>query len=230
MLRVDHIRIGALPPLTFTVPDGECLSVEGPSGTGKTRLLRAIADLDPAAGHVFLDGAERGEMPAEQWRRQVRYMAAEPAWWAATPRLHMATSPRLERLVEALGLEARVLDRPVAELSTGERQRLALVRAVIDEPRVLLLDEPTAALDPAAAALADEVIRFETLAGRSVVLVSHNRAEIDRLAHARLLLAADEADRDAGTRLGIAAGHGPGLAARPGRVEEQSAARRDRNA
>lgn len=191
MLRVDHIRIGSLPPLTFTVPDGECLSVEGPSGTGKTRLLRALADLDPADGQVFVDGAERREMPATQWRGKVRYVAAESAWWLATAGAHMPPSPRTARLLDALGLAPALLDRPVAELSSGERQRLALVRAVLDEPRVLLLDEPTAALDAASVALADEVIRFETLAGRSVVLVSHNAAEIERLAHARLLLAAD---------------------------------------
>ncbi len=191
LLKIDHIRIGALPPLSFTVPAGECLSVEGPSGAGKTRLLRAIADLDPATGQVFLDGAERGEMPAVRWRRQVRYVAAEPAWWAPTPRAHMPPSARpdrLQRLCNSLALPDAILDRSVAELSTGERQRLAMVRAVLDEPRVLLLDEPTAALDPENAALADEVIRFETLAGRIVVLVSHNPAEVERLAHARLLL------------------------------------------
>ena len=193
MLRVDHIRIGQLPPLTFTVPDGECLSVEGPSGSGKTRLLRAIADLDPSDGQVFVDGAERREMAGDRWRRKVRYVAAEPAWWAPTARAHMAASPRLERLVDALGLSPALLDRPVAELSTGERQRMALVRAVLDEPPVLLLDEPTASLDQATAALADEVIRAQTRAGRSVVLVSHNPAEIERLAHQRLLLAADPA-------------------------------------
>lgn len=189
VLRVDHIRIGFLPPLSFSVPAGECLSVEGPSGSGKTRLLRAIADLDPVDGQVFVDGAERRELTADNWRRKVRYVSAEPGWWADTARMHMPASPRMERLVAALGLELAMLDRPIVALSTGERQRLALVRAILDEPRVLLLDEPTSALDPTSAALADEVIRFETLAGRSIVLVSHNQAQVERLAHARLLLA-----------------------------------------
>ena len=191
VLRVDHIRIALLPPLSFTVPSGECLSVEGPSGTGKTRLLRAIADLDPVDGQVFVDGAERREMPADQWRRRVRYVSAEAGWWAETARAHMPPSPRIDRLIDALGLDRGALDRPVAQLSTGERRRLALVRALLDEPSVLLLDEPTASLDPETAALADEVIRFETLAGRSIVLVSHNPVEVARLAHARLLLAPD---------------------------------------
>lgn len=189
MLRVDQLKIAVLPPLSFSLPDGECLAVEGPSGSGKTRLLRAIADLDPSAGYVFLDGAERQEMPASEWRRRVRYVAAEPGWWAATAREHFGTSGRIERLVRGLGLADAHLDRPIADLSTGERQRLALVRALADEARVLLLDEPTAALDQQSAALVEELIRFECLSGKSVVLVSHNGAEVDRLAHARLQLA-----------------------------------------
>ena len=193
MLRVEHLRIGSLPPLTFEVADGECLAVEGPSGTGKTRLLRTIADLDPVDGHIFLDGAERGETRPEAWRKLVRYAAAEPGWWTDTPRPAFPTDdpgrPRLARLLASLGLAEELLDRPVSQLSTGERQRLALVRALIDEPRVLLLDEPSAALDPASAALVEEVIRYQMLSRRSVLLVSHDSAQITRLAHARLLLA-----------------------------------------
>jgi ABC-type iron transport system FetAB ATPase subunit len=190
VLRVEHLQAGALPPLTFKVAAGECLAIEGPSGAGKTRLLRAIADLDPAQGQVFLSGAERLEMPAPQWRRLVRYCAAEPAWWSDTPRdaFAGATASRIDRLLHSLGLESAVLDRTVASVSTGERQRLALARALLDEPQVLLLDEPTAALDPQSAALAEELIRYQMLAGRCAILVSHDRGQIERLAHARLLL------------------------------------------
>lgn len=189
MLRVDKLKVAALPPLSFSVPDGECLVVEGPSGSGKTRLLRAIADLDPADGYVFLDGAERREMSAPEWRRSVRYVTAEPGWWAPTGREHLPATTRTERLVAGLGLTPAHLDRPISDLSTGERQRLALVRALTDEARVLLLDEPTAALDPQSAALVEELLRFECLSGKSIVLVSHNAGEIERLAHARLQLA-----------------------------------------
>jgi ABC-type iron transport system FetAB ATPase subunit len=195
VLRVEHLQAALLPPLSFEVATGECLAVEGPSGAGKTRLLRAIADLDPAPGQVFLGGAERNEMPAPVWRRSVRYCAAEPAWWSDTPRDAFAPAPaaRVERLLHALGLNLAVLDRSVAALSTGERQRLALARALLDEPQVLLLDEPTAALDPQAAALAEELIRYQTLAGRCVILVSHDHGQIERLAHARLLLSKETA-------------------------------------
>jgi ABC-type multidrug transport system ATPase subunit len=188
MLRIDNLRVGGLPPLSFEVPAQECLAVEGPSGSGKTRLLRAIADLDPAEGYVTLEGVERREVPAPEWRRRVRYASAEPAWWAATAREHLGAAPKLDRLLSALALDAALLDRPIAQLSTGERQRLGLIRAVADEPSVLLLDEPTSALDPQAAALAEELIRFQMLAGRIVVLVSHDPQRVDRLAHARLLL------------------------------------------
>jgi len=193
VLRVEHLQIGDLPLFTFEVTAGECLAVEGPSGSGKTRLLRAIADLDPAPGQVFLDGAERSEMPASAWRKQVRYCAAEPGWWTETAApvfetAGKAAAARLDRLLAALGLGAELLDRPLALVSTGERQRLALARALIDEPKVLLLDEPTAALDPQATALVDELIKYQKLAGRTVLLVSHDRDQIERLSDARMLL------------------------------------------
>jgi ABC-type iron transport system FetAB ATPase subunit len=196
LLRVEHLRIGSLPPLSFGVSNGECLAIEGPSGSGKTRILRAIADLDPVEGQVFLDGAERREMGAQAWRRAVRYAAAEPGWWTDTPRGTFPTSsasqPRIARLLAALALGEDVLDRPVSLLSTGERQRIALVRALVDEPRVLLLDEPTGALDVKTTALVEELIRFQLLAERSVLLASHDEGLIGRIAHARLQLAPSE--------------------------------------
>ncbi len=189
MLRIDYLQVPGLPALSFEVPARECLAVEGPSGSGKTRLLRAIADLDAAQGYVYLEGVERRELPGPEWRRRVRYASAEPAWWGPIAREHFPVSAKLDRLLSALALEPAILDRPIAELSTGERQRLGLVRAIADEPRVLLLDEPTSALDAQAAALAEELIKFQMLAGRIVILVSHDPAQIARLAHARLLLA-----------------------------------------
>jgi len=189
VLRIDYLQVPGLPALSFEVAAHECLAVEGPSGSGKTRLLRAIADLDPAPGYIHLEGLERGEVPGPEWRRRVRYASAEPAWWSAIVREHFAATAKLDRLLSALALPPAILDRPVAELSTGERQRLGLVRAIADEPRVLLLDEPTSALDAQSAALAEELIKFQMLAGRTLILVSHDPAQIGRLAHARLLLA-----------------------------------------
>ena len=188
--RVDYLSVGGLPPLSFEAAAHQCLAVEGPSGSGKTRLLRALADLDDAPnGYVYLEGVERRELPGPEWRRRVRYASAEPAWWGASAREHFPAVAKLDRLLSAVGLDRDLLDRPISQLSTGERQRLGLVRAIADEPRVLLLDEPTSALDTQAAALAEELIKFQILAGRLVILVSHNPQQVKRLAHTRLVLA-----------------------------------------
>lgn len=220
MLRIDSLRIGSLPPISLELADGSCLAVEGPSGSGKSRLLRALADLDPAEGYVFLDGAERREMPAPVWRKLVRYAAAEPAWWTDTASPVFSTEPparaRAEKILSDLGLDAAVLDAPLAQLSTGERQRLALVRALADQPRVLLLDEPTGALDPVSAALAEELIRYQVLAGRSVVLVSHDAAQVARLADVRLQLARPEPRLPPATAPGTTASAAGSSAARNG--------------
>jgi ABC-type multidrug transport system ATPase subunit len=154
--------------------------------------LRAIADLDPASGQIFLDGLERMETTGPHWRRAVHYVSAEPAWWTDTPRGALPVAgkagERAERLIAALGLDSGLLDRPLSLLSTGERQRLALARALAGEPKVMLLDEPTSGLDVRAAALVEEVLRFELLSQRIVILASHDRGLVNRLAHERLIL------------------------------------------
>ncbi len=191
MLKIEKLKIAGLPPLSFSVAAGECMAIDGPSGSGKTRLLRAIADLDPAPGYVSHAGIDRQEMSGPAWRKIVRYASSEPAWWMATPSEHVAPVARSKflRLAAQMDLDASLLDQPVDRLSTGERQRLAVARALADEPKVLLLDEPTGALDTARAALVEEVIRFQLLAGRVVLLVSHDAGQLDRLAEARLELA-----------------------------------------
>jgi ABC-type iron transport system FetAB ATPase subunit len=192
VLRVETLRLAPLPSLTFQVADGECLTVEGASGSGKTRLLRAIADLDPVEGLIFLDGAERHEIPGPRWRAQVRYVAAEPGWWSDTPRgtfpPDAVDSERVERQLANVGLTPEHLDRDIGHLSTGERARLAFVRALHGEPKALLLDEPTAALDPASAALVEEQIRFQLYVGRIVVLATHDVGLSQRVSHTRLML------------------------------------------
>ena len=187
MLRIDHLQVHGLTPISFSLQMGECVALMGPSGSGKSLLLRAIADLDQAPGQIFLEGAERGELSGPAWRRTVRYLAADPGWWAETVGVHFPQVPpqahqRLERLLESLGLTPDILAAPLARVSTGERQRLGLARALLDEPKVLLLDEPTAALDPTSAALVEEVIRYQLLLLRAVVIATHDLAQAQRLA------------------------------------------------
>ena len=191
MFKVEQLTIGQLAPISFELAAGDCMVVRGPSGAGKTRLLRALADLDPVEGYIFLEGAERREVPGPEWRGLVRYSAAEPGWWAETPRTHFGADADVERLSASLRIERAVLDRPIAETSTGERQRLALIRALSGDPLVLLLDEPTAALDVDAAMLAEEMIRFFKDSGKIVLLITHDDGQAQRLANVVMAISGD---------------------------------------
>ena len=84
MLTVNALTLPTLQPVSFELADGECISVSGASGSGKSLFLRAITDLDPNEGAVKLDGATREEMSAPEWRRRVVYVAAESGWWSDT--------------------------------------------------------------------------------------------------------------------------------------------------
>jgi len=188
VLRIESLQVYGLAPVSFEIAKGECVAVQGPSGSGKTVLLRALADLDPAQGQIFLDGAERNSMSGPAWRKQVRYAAAEPGWWGETPREHFAQGASLDKLVNQLGLRSTQLDQSVTQLSTGERQRMALVRAVFDRPSVLLLDEPTGALDAKATRQAERLIRRQLKAGHVVIFVSHDPEQVKRLAGRKLII------------------------------------------
>ena len=182
MLRVRHLQRPGLSAAGFDLADGECLYVRGPSGAGKTLLLRALADLDPNHGEVHLDGGLRDAMPAPQWRRRVAYVPAEPGWWADRVGAHFDDWDGAGPLVERLGLPVDCRHWPVARLSTGERQRLAVVRALLTGPRVLLLDEPTSGLDADAADLVETLLRERFEAGAAALWVTHDRLQAGRVA------------------------------------------------
>jgi phosphate-transporting ATPase len=182
LLSVRGLARPGLQPLSFDLAGGECLAVRGPSGAGKSLLLRALADLDPNEGELSLDGQRREAMPAPHWRRLVTYLPAEPGWWAETVGTHFADWPAAEPLVEALGLPAASRDWPVSRLSTGERQRLALARALVQQPRVLLLDEPTAGLDEETRTAVEALIAARLAEGAAALWVTHDAEQARRLA------------------------------------------------
>ena len=167
--------------VSFDLPDGECVALQGPSGVGKTVLLRAIADLDPNEGTVRLDGALREQMPAPAWRKRVTYLATEPGWWSETVQEHFTAWNDALSLVKCLGLPEDCGPWPVQRLSTGERQRLGLVRALMLRSRVLLLDEPTSALDTASTAAVESLIAARIADGTSVVWSTHDDAQARRV-------------------------------------------------
>ena len=174
--------------MNLAVRSGECLVIRGASGSGKTRLLRAIADLDPASGEITLDGAAREAVPAPQWRRRVCYVSAEPGWWCDSVAPHFPSWPSLLPMLDGLRLSAAYGARAIASLSTGERQRLALLRAIAIEPEVLLLDEPTSALDPAATEAVETVLQDRMEHGLAILLATHNSAQAERLGGRHLVL------------------------------------------
>jgi ABC-type iron transport system FetAB ATPase subunit len=172
-------------PFDMDVARGECVVIVGKSGAGKSVFLRLLADLDPGTGTVELGGRLRETWPAPEWRRKVVYQAAEPAWWAPTTaeHFHARDAAMLHELMPALGLSPALLRTDIERLSTGERQRLALIRSLAPRPEVLLLDEPAAALDPASALEMEALLRHRMDAGLSIILVTHSLGQATRMGH-----------------------------------------------
>ncbi|MEJ2619667.1 MAG: ATP-binding cassette domain-containing protein [Candidatus Thiodiazotropha sp.] len=146
-LTLRQFRSPLLEPIDLHLQAGECQTISGPSGSGKTRLLRALADLDPVQGEVLLNDQERSTFSAPQWRSKVGLLLAESGWWLERVGDHFK-QPEIE-LFERLELPAEAINWEVNRLSSGERQRLSLIRLLSNQPQVLLLDEATSNLDQA---------------------------------------------------------------------------------
>jgi heme exporter protein A len=170
----------ALSDVSVEVPAGATLAVLGRNGAGKSTLLRILATLlRPHSGRVSVLGQPLPRA-AHAVRPQVGLLAHEPLLYRDLSgrenltyhaRLHGVAPGRVQRLLEAVGMEARA-DEPVRSLSRGLVQRLAVCRAVLHDPAVLLLDEPQANLDPQAAELIEPLLRGDN--GRTCVLTSHD--------------------------------------------------------
>jgi heme exporter protein A len=170
----------ALAGVSARLEAGQTLAVLGGNGAGKTTLLRVLAGLlRPHAGRARVLDAE---LPGERWKLpgKVGYLAHEPLLYRDLSgrenlgyhaRLHGVGEARVESVLAEVGMERRA-DDPVRELSRGMVQRMAVARAVLHDPPLLLLDEPRANLDPAAAELLEPLIGRAS--GRTRVLVSHD--------------------------------------------------------
>jgi ABC-type lipoprotein export system ATPase subunit len=126
-------------------------------------------------------------MPAPEWRKQATYVSAESGWWADLVIEHFPADRRSEiaTLSNRLGLRADILDAPVAQLSTGEKQRLSLARALVRNPPVLLLDEPTGPLDADSVARVEALLQERMAKGTSILLVTHDPGQAARLGRRR---------------------------------------------
>lgn len=187
LFRVQDLQTPIIGPVSFDVDAGACVAITGPSGSGKSLLLRAIADLDPNQAEVSLGAQRRADMPAPEWRTIVAFVPAESGWWADRVGDHFPPDDKVVRLLAEVGLPD-ALDWDVSRLSTGERHRLAIARALCGEPQVLLLDEPTAALDEDATAKIEKLIRSRCDNGAAALLVTHDRRQAGRLASRSLTM------------------------------------------
>ncbi len=183
-LLLENVSVGALSEVSLAAPGGQVVCLSGPSGSGKSRLLRAVADLEPHGGRVSLNGTDQQDVPAHQWRRQVAMVPADSQWWFDEVGAHFPDKAG-GRLPAALGFPSEVMGWSVSRLSSGERQRLALWRALVLEPEVLLLDEPTANLDNESTESIERWLLDEIRQRQIATLwVAHDRAQIDRVANA----------------------------------------------
>lgn len=196
MIEVEHLtkrydRITAIEDVTFSVPEGEVLGFLGPNGAGKTTTMRAITGYLPATeGRILVDGFDVFDEPLEV-RRRIGYLPEHPPLYPEmTVRSYLRFVARIKGVPNA-GLEdevARVIgrahigevaDRIIGKLSKGFRQRVGLAQALLNDPPVLILDEPTVGLDPKQIHEVRELIK-EWSGRHTVILSTHILPEVEQ--------------------------------------------------
>ena len=174
-----------LSDITLAFDAGGKYTILGPSGAGKTTLLRLLNRLDdPSSGVLWFHGNAYAHVSPIMLRRRIAMVFQMPVIFPGSVRTNLtaalrlqpdsgAVAPDLTRALESAGLDAAMLEREAAALSVGEKQRVCLARALMTHPEVLLLDEPTAALDPTAAHRLIQSIVQLSQGGLTVIMVSH---------------------------------------------------------
>lgn len=189
--QVCFARAGTAPvfsEVSLDIASGSFTIVRGPSGAGKSTLLRLLCRLEePTSGELLFDGRPVTQLPPELLRRQVPYTQQQPVLLPGSVRenlllpftfkanrdLPAPDDAVLEAHIKAFHLQGVSLDQQALALSVGQRQRLCLIRSMLLSPRALLLDEPTAALDPVSAAAVHGDLERLHSQGMTVIMVSH---------------------------------------------------------
>lgn len=183
-LKLINFSCHNLLPINLELKQNETISISGESGAGKSLLLRAIADLIPHQGECYLKEQNAKDIVANEWRKQVTYFAAESQWWFDTIGEHFekTLSSKIEEYLKTIGFSLDVLNWDVMRCSTGERQRLAIIRFLVNEPAVLLLDEPTANLDAENTSQVEAIFKqYQQQSQCSIIWVSHNSEQKNRV-------------------------------------------------
>ncbi|GAP95074.1 YbbL ABC transporter ATP-binding protein [Leptolyngbya sp. NIES-2104] len=176
--------------VSFVVEKGNRIAIVGASGSGKTTLLKLLNRLiEPSAGSIEFEGKPYSEIPVLQLRQQILFVAQEPKLFGTTIREALIyplklrnlkdIDQRIDQVVERMNIPREWLDRSELELSTGERQWIAIARALICQPAVLLLDEPIANLD---AARSEILLKVLAQVDSTVLVVTHQFEWAERFA------------------------------------------------
>ena len=188
-LIIENLYFHTIGPVNLSVAESESIGVTGPSGAGKTLFLRAIADMDEFTGRIFLNGIESVGMPGHEWRKKVGLLPSESSWWFDTVGEHFKPQNTPKERFESLGFGSDVFNWKISRMSSGERQRLALLRLLENHPDVLLLDEPTANLDN------DNILRVEKIISDyqiqnkpAIIWVTHDAEQLKRVSTSCFLL------------------------------------------
>ncbi|MDH2432392.1 ATP-binding cassette domain-containing protein [Pokkaliibacter sp. MBI-7] len=178
LLRIEDVATANSPALSLNLHSGELIGLAGPSGIGKSQLFKAVADLLPHRGHLWLDGKAQQDIAPAHWRQQIGYLPAQVHWWGNLVAEHFTQPPPLG----SLGLPDSIWHQPLLQLSTGEKQRLALLRLLQNQPRVLLLDEPTASLDAVNVERVERHVQDYLQQHQAAALwISHDPQQLQRL-------------------------------------------------
>ena len=191
-----------LKDVSLEIAAGECWTVVGRSGAGKSTFLRLLNRLvEPSGGTVYRSGTPLASIPPATVRREAALVFQEPRWLPGTARDNLfapvglkvisrtQAEAQLEKILSLTGLRSDLLDRGEDELSLGQCQRVALARALMTCPRALLLDEPTAAMDPPGArALLDQVLGLGEAENLTMVMVTHRLREARQFGTKTLVL------------------------------------------
>ncbi len=183
----------AVEDLSFDLHRGEIFALLGPNGAGKTTTLRMLAGLiGPTSGSIHVDGEEMSKTTAPRLRTRIGFLTESPGLWdrlsvrqnlIVYARLYGLPQPErtVDEALELFGVRDRAGDQ-AAHLSKGLKQRVALARTLLHKPDIVLLDEPTAGLDPESARDVRELVLRLRGEHRAVLMSTHNLDEVERVA------------------------------------------------
>ena len=184
---------------SLAINEGDYITIVGPSGSGKSTLLKLCSDLiSPTSGHITYNGCDLTSIDPENYRKEVEYCFQRPYLFAKTVRRNIlfpydirGMKPDMERiqyLFDLLHMSMEYLERRNDELSGGEMQRICLIRSLIFEPKVLLLDEVTSALDFVNTSIVEQVIDELHNKGMTIVSITHSEEQSLRKANRRITI------------------------------------------